>query len=89
VVQFCWIPENYISDGNGIADRLKKIFGIRIHIPLGKGDTKALNKSQIIQRWQDEWELENNARHYHRNQNCVGGKRITSLGLNRHEEFKV
>jgi len=56
---------------------------------LGKGDAKALNKSQITLKWQDEWELENNPRYYHRNQNCVGGKRITSLGLNRHEELKV
>jgi len=46
-------------------------------IPLGKGDAKAFIKSQIILRWQDEWELENNARYYHRNQNCVEGKRIT------------
>jgi len=60
-----------------------------MYIPLGKGDAKAFIKSQIILSWQDEWELENNARYYHRNQNCVEGKRITSLGLNRHEEDMI
>jgi len=41
---------------------------VPIYIPLGEGDAKALIKSQVILRWQDEWELENYARYYHRNQ---------------------
>jgi len=51
---------------------------VPIYIPLGKEDAKAFIKSQVILRWQDEWELENNARYYH-----VGTRKIiTSLGLN-------
>lgn len=87
MVQFCWIPG---IDGNEIADKLAKkaleLDQVEIHNPFGKGDSKALIKSLIILRWQDEWESESNAIHYHRNQNSVGGKRITALGLNRHEE---
>jgi len=58
---------------------------VPIYTPLGKGDAKALIKSQVILRWQDEWELENNARYYHRKMpDIIIGTRkiITSLGLN-------
>ena len=42
-------------------------------------------KAEVTLRWQDEWESESSAGHYQRDQSSVGGKRITSKGLNRHE----
>ena len=39
-----------------------------------------------MQRWQTEWEAEVNARHYHKSQKTVTGKRVTSLSLYRREE---
>ena len=48
---------------------------------LGKGEAKSLIKSEIIKRWQNEWDAEFNARrhismirHYHKIQNNVTGK---------------
>ena len=56
---------------------------------MGKGDAISLINSEVMLRWQDEWESENSTRYYHWNQSSVGGKIITSKGLNRHEEFVI
>ena len=80
VIQLCWI-QHYGIYGNEIADKLAKkaleLDQTDIHIPLGKGDAISLIKSEVMLRWQDEWESENSARYYHRNQSSVGGKIIT------------
>jgi hypothetical protein len=39
-----------------------------------------------VKKWQREWEAEFNARHYHKSQKNVTGKRVNSLNLNRREE---
>ena len=81
VIQFCWIPAHYRIYDNEIADKLAKkaleLDQTDIQVQLGKGHTISLIKSEVMLRWQDEWESENSARYYHRNQSSVGGKIIT------------
>lgn len=54
VVQFCWVPGHHGIKGNEIADKLAKKTlesdQVGIHIPLGKGDTKTLIKSEVMLR---------------------------------------
>ena len=59
---------------------------IGINVPIGKGETKFIIKSVIIQNWQREWEEELNARHYNNVQMNVTGKRFNSISLSRREE---
>ena len=74
VIQFCWIPAHYGIYGNEIAIKLAKkaleLDQTDIHIPLGKGDAISLIKAEVTLRWQEEWESESSARHYHSNQYC-------------------
>lgn len=89
-VEFCWVPAHIGVKGNEIADHIAKdTIGkehIDIHIPLGKGEAKALIKTEIMKRWQKEWETEPKGRQFFHVQSHVWGKRITSMGFNRHEE---
>ena len=89
-IQFCWVPAHIGIKGNEEADNIaKKMLEnkyIGINVPMGKGEAKSIIKSVIIQKWQREWEAEFNARHYHKSQKNVIGKRVTSLSLNRREE---
>lgn len=90
IIQFCWVPAHTGIKGNEEADKIaKKMLTnkyIGIKVPLGKDEAKSIIKSESMQRWQTDWEAEFNARHYHKIQKNVTGKRVTSLSLLRREE---
>ena len=90
IVQFCWVLAHIGIKGNEMADKIAKKAlekeHIGIKVPLGKGEAKSLIKIETMQRWQDEWESDMNARQYRQIQSQVGGKRVSSLGFNRREE---
>jgi len=42
-----------------------------INIPIGKGETKAIIKKEIIKKWQDRWDKDKSGRKYYSLQTSI------------------
>lgn len=76
LVNFLWVPDHVVVDGNEEVDPLvKKALNhpqIEINLSLGKTEIKRLIASM---KWQKKWNCGSKGRHLYQIQDCVGNER--------------
>ncbi len=71
-----------------LAKNVLKREEIGFNVPLSKGEVKSIIKENIIQEWQEKWNIDNKGRHLYNIKKMVDTKKSIS-GRNRKEEVII